>query len=756
MIQRIINIQNFHTFKNFTWGSNLENFNKYNLIYGWNGCGKTTLSNLFRQVEIKKIHEDCGIFKFETTNGMITGDNLESTDIKIKVFNNDFIKESIFTPTGDVHPIFTIGQEDIKKRKNIEILSKKLEQLKKDSKEQNGKCNVAKTTFENFKRDKAREIKESLRSSDSKEYANYDKSNFGLKCEELKETNYKDKILNLQELEQLRKSILDTPKEKLEYINTNTTDLNKLTIEIKGILETSITSKTIERLSKDSKLNSWVETGFYLHKEKLFKKCLFCGSKLPENCIEKLDSHFSDEYSKLKENLKNLEAKINTEYWINLRLHDSARLYSELILEYNKEILLLEKETKLYNEYLNELSENINKKLDNPYELVTIPKKNPDISILKILENVNSIINKHNDKTDEFSKEKLKNKKKIEEHYVAKNIVEYLKNYNDSETAKKILNQKKLEIQKKSEEIEQIKSEISGHAKSAESINKDLERYLGHDNIKLKADQKGYKITINDKIANSLSEGEKTAISFIYFLRSLKDRDFDKNNGVVVIDDPISSLDSNSLFCAFGFLKDNTENLGQLFILTHNYTFFRETKNWLKNKNKINYKKPSSSVTKSNFYMLSVEKSQEQRMSVLKPLDKLLLTYDSEYHYLFNTLYKNRNKKSEELEDYYHLPNLSRRFLESFLAFRIPTTGDLTSKFETLRLEPEINNATKIRIIQFIHTHSHKGFIENGPEHDSSTLSETPDIINYILKIVEIEDPNHYNKMVESIEKVKK
>lgn len=41
-----------------------------------------------------------------------------------------------------------------------------------------------------------------------------------------------------------------------------------------------------------------------------------------------------------------------------------------------------------------------------------------------------------------------------------------------------------------------------------------------------------------------MSEGEKTAIPFVYFTIHLKDKDFDIKNGIIVIDDPICSMDS--------------------------------------------------------------------------------------------------------------------------------------------------------------------------------------------------------------------
>jgi wobble nucleotide-excising tRNase len=107
-----------------------------------------------------------------------------------------------------------------------------------------------------------------------------------------------------------------------------------------------------------------------------------------------------------------------------------------------------------------------------------------------------------------------------------------------------------------------------------------LKRYLGHSELQLSVEETGYAITRAGVRAEGLSEGERTAIALLYFLKSLEDRDFDLAHGVVVLDDPVSSLDQNALFAAFGFLRARTQPAGQLFILTHSFLLFRLTREW--------------------------------------------------------------------------------------------------------------------------------------------------------------------------------
>ncbi len=90
-----------------------------------------------------------------------------------------------------------------------------------------------------------------------------------------------------------------------------------------------------------------------------------------------------------------------------------------------------------------------------------------------------------------------------------------------------------------------LEQEIINHKKPAEDINKDLEDYLGHSEIRFatKDSETGYTIMRGDKPAAALSEGEKTAIALLHFLKTLEDQNFKLSDGIVVIDDPVCSMD---------------------------------------------------------------------------------------------------------------------------------------------------------------------------------------------------------------------
>lgn len=119
-----------------------------------------------------------------------------------------------------------------------------------------------------------------------------------------------------------------------------------------------------------------------------------------------------------------------------------------------------------------------------------------------------------------------------------------------------------------------------------------INNYLKALNLPKYSLDKGYRIVLNsDALENSeakiiLSDGEKTTLVFAYFLARLKlfYKKEDLKNLVVVIDDPISSLDEQRIYNATCLVAkinqelareklSNEKDRAQVFVLTHNHTF---------------------------------------------------------------------------------------------------------------------------------------------------------------------------------------
>ena len=169
------------------------------------------------------------------------------------------------------------------------------------------------------------------------------------------------------------------------------------------------------------------------------------------------------------------------------------------------------------------------------------------------------------------------------------------------------------------EEIGGLEKEIQGHTATLEQISIELkaarsdtvETETAKDSINLMLRDSGmqgfslepkagvdhvYEVRRPDgSIADNLSEGEKNFIAFLYFYHLVNgstSEDGETKEKIVVIDDPVSSMDSSSLFIVSTLVRqmieicrNNADNrnrtvegnfIKQIFILTHNAYFHRE------------------------------------------------------------------------------------------------------------------------------------------------------------------------------------
>lgn len=91
----IKNIKNFGIFKKY---SNVEvkDFARFNLFYGLNASGKTTLSYLFQCIENKTLPEKLSSSEFSVTladESTITNSNVSKSILDIYTFNDELIKK---------------------------------------------------------------------------------------------------------------------------------------------------------------------------------------------------------------------------------------------------------------------------------------------------------------------------------------------------------------------------------------------------------------------------------------------------------------------------------------------------------------------------------------------------------------------------------------------------------------------------------------------------------------------------------------
>lgn len=735
MIKRITQIKKFQIFADFTWPADLNEFKKFNLIYGWNGTGKTTLSNFFRQIERKKVFEDCDQFEILTENGIINQNNCSSSELNVRVFNQDYREDTIFPPSGSLNPIFIIGEEEKAKIDTINEKKLSIDRIEEESKSILIELDSINKELEKLCRNTARNIKLLLRSGGSNKYNDYECPNLREKLSSFNKNSFQDSILSTETVKELLTAVKSTSKPQIEEMVINLPNLDEIQNQTEHILKINVVSKVITRLSEDGELNQWVRKGLELSWKNNLPLCPFCEQRLPNGYLDHLKRHFNDNYNsfinEIEKFIDNLKIYRNN---LDVRFVDEARFYDDLSAKFSSFKIQFKNDLNTYSEYFDSVIDTLEQKKLTPFKEIEVKTTKPTTDLSLDISNINRIIVEHNIRTKNFLTENERIKSKLEDHFSAEIFLEYisLKERQYNLTQINLKNSKNVDELK--ERIAEIEQGFLSHSQAADNINRDISEFLDRSEIKLSVKEYGYEITRDGIITNRLSEGEKTAISFIYFLNSLEDRNFDLSNGIVIIDDPVSSFDSTSLFNAFAFMKTKTEKAHQLFVLTHNFSFFNEVKRWMNNKQT------------SSHYMLKNLVIKNKRIAYLADLDELLKKYHSEYHFLFSIVYKAASAESGSFVEYYPLPNISRRLLESFLAFKIPNKLNLYDKISSIS-STDLENSKKLRIYRFIQEKSHADYISSDHHDNFSALGEAQSALKNILELIEKIDPDHFNAM---------
>lgn len=731
------------TYRNFLWPSDLPVFADYNLIYGWNGTGKTTLADILQMLEKRESTGQEGISDFSITCGPHTITPANITTIaappSIRVFNRSFVDRNVFSANGATS-IFFIGEEDIEKQKELVKKKEALKVLQEDADAKGREKDSKEKELGKFCQDRASEIRRWLGITSQNQY---NQTHFRKDCDDLITAgNASQYTKSNEEISALKVTIGLPAKDSISSVSLDLPDLTALTTEVKTLLQKTVVSQTIAYLTSDPKTSAWVKEGLELHKEHKSENCKFCEQRIPAARLAALEGHFNDEFKALDAAIaaKIVEISQAVTTMGALQLPAPEKFYDDLRAKYNVVCQKINEQKGAVIEFLGQLKTALENKKGSPFAAVTFDITPADHGAAQ-LDAVNAVIATHNDKTKNFNQVIEDAKKAIKYALAGGAITEYngLKTSLDRlEREHKSLKDK---VASDDAVVNALEQEIINHKKPAEEINKDLKDYLGHSEIRFatKGGETGYTIMRGDKPAAALSEGEKTAIALLHFLKTLEDQKFKLSDGIVVIDDPVCSMDDTSMFRAFSYIQDRTKDAKQLFILTHNFKFFQNVRNW------FHHIKPK----KAAFYQTDVIIENNIRASKIRELDKLLHDYNSEYHYLFKRTYimSETTNSAGNLEVHYPMPNIARRLLENFLAFRMPHINDEKPNVLYNRIKSSgFDAAKKTSILRFLNVHSHESQI-GYDEHDISILAETPQIMKFVLELIEHEDKKHYDHM---------
>jgi wobble nucleotide-excising tRNase len=576
---------NAATFHNVSVNPTLINF-----FYGNNGTGKTTIAD-----------------EILADNGFVWQDGTSAADYSVLVYNQTFVTAN-FQDYGKLKGVFTVGERNIQIQNTVtEKTAQRAEQERL-----------------NGENDLAKGLKELARNGILEDFQKVCWSKTKAIREDFPSTQegYKKPIAKFVEhLLQITNPILhDVGNLHTLYetaFDPNATIYREFqptggTTRLKGIrgnemLGKSITSSNdtpFAEFIKAINATDWVRQGHEHYAETADGKCPYCQRKLPDDFEDNIASCFDEQYQADIDELRGFqEAYINDMqgFLAILNANLNAPFPKLDLTEYNNKLALLEKT------------------IDANFRLISDKLKEPSKAVE--LENVKPLRDEINTLIDEFNKQIQANnaivgsKRQKQSECTTKvwELIAYtLRNEISSYRAKrkavddeisslmKLISDGRVTSRALELEITELNKKIVSTAPTIKSIN-DLLRDSGFQGFFLRekhGHQNVYEVIRQDgQVADKLSDGERNFIAFLYFYHLVRgghaDTDVGKNK-IVVIDDPVSSMDSSVLFIVstlvremIGICFNNAEYreqerevqgdyIKQIFILTHNVYFHRE------------------------------------------------------------------------------------------------------------------------------------------------------------------------------------
>lgn len=735
MIKRIQKLKGCGIFRDFSWpASGLDDCKRFNLVFGWNGTGKSTLSGILRQLELRERPEGDAI-EILFDSGVIAKDEFRDSDCSIKVFNRDFVRETV---EGEMKPISVFGKENLKKKQELDALEAEGKELQLKVPVLRQKKEKADKELDRFCIQSAKALKDTL-GREGNRYASYNKGRFKAKADELAKSGpASGENPSEQEQEELLKRTRASYKEGVAKPSATLPDIAAIRDDVALLRKRAVVSEAIDELTADAEVAQWVQQGLSLHAARESQDCFYCGQTVPAERVEALKKHFSDAVTKLQGDIEEVLGRIDATQTELTRIAfpRNAEIADHLAERYAK---LHESAKTCVKEYCEELSRLRGCLEEKQLQLFeTLSTSYPDkVPSNDEWEALLRLVDDHNLASQNHSEGVAAAQRSYENARVRDCLDDYVAKVADAADATKAYDASRTRLDECRRQAREMRAELLSHRLPAKELTADLARYLGHNDLVFEPHAEGYRVTRRGQLAQKLSDGERTAIAVLYFLKTFADDEFKLEDAIVVFDDPVSSLDSNALYNAFAFIKDRSRAAKQVLILTHNFPFFRMVREWFKN-----LRKPLKNECR--IFMIDVACDADGRNAALVEIDSLLAKFHSEYQYLFSRVHHlATNHNGQPLEYYLPAPNIARRVLEAFLAFKAPDAGSLYAKMEAV----DGNEERRSRLYRFCNMQSHLDAVGDYDE-DLSSLSGAPGLLQDVLQLIEEADPVHFKGMV--------
>lgn len=541
--------------------------------------------------------------------------------------------------------------------------------------------------------------------------------------------------------EKLIKIIGDNAIEKQIAQNENLRPLNLSKIQSTLIEEVKVIFK--EKFGEDISIPEfevvqWIETGLKLHKEG--DNCKFCEGKLD----------FSDVKSKIAQYKENKKHKAK----------EKLKQFREQLQSLFESIRAIEKESKTYTTNIgNEIEQHFSSISEKKQTIETLiiscqskidnieVQGNFDFEVLaqtlkEIEESISTISKTKNEQLLELRKKQNNLTTLVKgaiglEILKSTSIKDNLQEVKDKETE---LKEKRENNKKKQQEIQDLKQQKSLTKDFADFVSQILNDINISLKVELDTDNKNYIIKSTNENATltikDISEGEKNLLALLFFYYELfadnKQQNVKPEIELIIVDDPISSMDDSNKFYILELMKNLLELPNQqIFVLTHSWEDYCN----------LSYGKKAWENNQP-FATFEIRKSNGvSELSQLKNIEK-------PYKYLFKEIFEFSQKREDDLKtdcQIYHYPNVMRRVFEEWYSFKIGRDLNLTSSQQD-RITSELKiteNREKTRLGLLLKVCNILSHSING----SKNPQEIHQSAKYLMKLIADNDKLHFDNM---------
>lgn len=695
-LKKIESIEKLGVFTNYNWAC-VKEFDSQNILFGFNGSGKTTLSSLFNLVNTTKRfsnekkselfddlkREGGGKFKVTRTDNqhLAYPPTKDQNNFPIYVFNSNFIADHVFDGQQGRIQKFDVLDTTLE---NPEIVA--IDSLIKDQSEREQKIlEDQKSVQENFEKlkkeysEKFRKVFPAKKLVIGTSIPIEDYLPNTTKDELLKNINGKVKEYTLaQKQAQLSSDIQELEITKFSSLSFDFDAFSGLLLQTAKDKALSSLKAKIEKFQDEveevdrNEIEPWFNLGQQLlaHvNQEEHKHCPICNTDITssiEFLLTDFGNHFDKGYEELKTDLSQYQIRINdlTEKadQNQLNINTVRKLINTYKDHFPQDYIFpdpvsIKKTVKKLVSYLEAKKGDSSKPIPHDLREIIIELDNYNKYIQSLEEIRLSAILILKRKTVDPAK----CEQEIREAYTGLVCLDLDRGAQKRVSHYHSLNLKLTDTKK---EIANLNNQKAEKLKNLKTEARKVGEYLvklgiSHFSIDLNEENQTENILIkykdeNDyrrRLRNTLSEGEKTALAFAYFLSKVSVEVQDIKQVIIVLDDPISSLDDNRLYNTAYLIGKEFKECKQLFVLSHNLLFLK-------------YLNPQLHNNKKASFIIS--------KGTIRDLPDSLRNFQSPYFYLLESVIAfqadNNPNKYEQARRY--LPNYIRRVLETYLSFK--------------------------------------------------------------------------------------